>query len=59
VAVVVNSSKDCKGPTGITTREKVLAVERPENSLHLDGGTGYEVDKLGGVKHGKQYSALD
>src|SRR6266498_1291284 len=33
-------------------------VERGENGLHLDGGTGYEVDKPGGVKHGKQYTSL-
>ena len=31
-------------------------MERPENELHLDEGTGYEVDKPGGVKHGKQYT---
>src|ERR671924_181842 len=52
----VNPSYEHKGPTGIATTEKVLNVERPENGLHLDGGTGYEVDKPGGVKHGKQYS---
>jgi hypothetical protein len=56
---VVNSSYDWKGSSGIATRAKALTVERPENGLHLDGGTGYEVDKLGGVKDGKQYSALD
>ena len=27
-----------------------------ENGLQLDGGSGYEVDKPGGVEDGKQYS---
>jgi hypothetical protein len=57
VAAAVNSSYDCKEPSDIGASEKALVVERPENGLQLDGGIGYEVDKLGGAEDGKQYSA--
>jgi hypothetical protein len=56
VAVVLNSNYDWRGSSGIATREKALAVERLENGLHLEGGTGYEVDKLRGAEDGKQYT---